>query len=102
MTHPTVSSEIEKILQEVVDNAVQLSRVYGLKAKYVPDYSEALSKLEELIVEIRKTTRRHAELDMLVDVQIKLMQIGATEGEQRDEALKFVNNRIKALQKGDK
>lgn len=107
MSNPTVSSEIEKILQEVVDNAVQLSKVYGLQAKYVPDYSEALSKLEELIKK-SKIEENQVPLDRINNFnpgpgQLTTASFGSAGGAMETASWKqYFENRIKALQKGQK
>lgn len=93
----TVSSEIEKILQKVVYNAVKLSRLYELEAEYVPDCSEALSKLEELMVEARTAALLDSYISLKNGHDRGNLKVGNAE-----ILLNAIDDRIKALQKGDK
>lgn len=96
----TVSSEIEKILQKVVYNAVKLSRLYELEAEYVPDCSEALSKLEELMV--------RARIDEIQEFLLSSNFFNADRSYSSDKTgfyvvdSSYIENRIIDLQKGEK
>ena len=58
-------------------------------------WDEAKSKLERLI----QTSNRAMLIDMLVEVQVRLMKLGADSGKQRDTALIYVNKRLRTLDK---